>query len=92
MKVQTKEKESLNALYELIYGKTQRSNIYLPNDEEYLALRNDILSSRRRIYKRDILPFAGIPQIFETVSKNSLQHLIAQMKKDNKTWTFKYDW
>jgi hypothetical protein len=52
--------DDIDSLYEQIFGQEERPNIFRPDDEEYIALRQEILSSKREFVTTKRLPFSGI--------------------------------
>jgi hypothetical protein len=65
----------INIQYEQIFGHEERPNIFMPDDEEYLALRQEILASKSEIVKTKELPFSGVNIIpyAEYVRNNLIQ-------------------
>jgi hypothetical protein len=50
----------INIQYEQIFGREERPNIFKPDDEGYIALRREILASKREVVENKELPFSGI--------------------------------
>jgi hypothetical protein len=67
--------EDINIQYEKIFGREKRPNIFQPDDEEYVALRREILASKRELVEGEGLPFSGIKILprgkFEKITKKT---------------------
>ena len=51
---------SIDEQYELIFGKTERPNIFSIDDEEYQTLRQKICETKREYYFSNTLPFSDV--------------------------------
>lgn len=52
--------DDIDKQYEQIFGKEHYPNVFSDNDAEYMALRQEIIDSRREYNPKKKLPFAGV--------------------------------
>lgn len=52
--------DDIDSQYEQIFGLEERPNIFKCDDDEYIALRQETLSSKREFFTTKGLPFSGI--------------------------------